>query len=325
MNSIVIATRESRLALWQASHVQGLLKERLALDAALLGMTTRGDQIVDRTLSKVGGKGLFVKELEVALESGAAQLAVHSLKDVPMDLPAGFELACVLEREDPRDAFVSTRYASLDELPEGARVGTSSLRRVAQLLAQRPDLRISPLRGNLDTRLRKLDEGQYDAIVLAAAGLVRLGLGERIRMRFDTGRMTPAAGQGALGLEIRSDAQALHDRLQPLRDDAAWLATHAERAVARALGGSCSMPLAAFAQRDEAGQFTLHAALGDAAVAAALEPDATAGQAAAFRPLLRHRERAPLADVAAAEALGARVAAALLEAGGRAYLPPPAA
>jgi hydroxymethylbilane synthase len=325
MNSIVIATRESRLALWQAAHVQGLLKNRLSLEATLLGMTTRGDQIVDRTLSKVGGKGLFVKELEVALESGAAQLAVHSLKDVPMDLPAGFELACILKREDPRDAFVSNRFASLDELPEGARVGTSSLRRVAQLLALRPDLRISPLRGNLDTRLRKLDEGGYDAIVLAAAGLVRLGLGARIRARFDVERMIPAAGQGALGLEIRADARMLHERLQPLRDDAAWLATHAERAVARALGGSCSMPLAAFAQREADGAFTLHAALGDAAVAVALEPEATPGQGAAALPLLRHRDRAPLADVAAAEALGARVAAALLDAGGRAYLPPPAA
>ncbi|HEX7687742.1 MAG TPA: hydroxymethylbilane synthase, partial [Burkholderiaceae bacterium] len=176
MNNIVIATRESRLALWQARHVQALLGARLGIGASILGMTTRGDQILDRTLAKVGGKGLFVKELELALEDGSAHLAVHSLKDVPMELPQGFVLAAVLEREDPRDAFVSPRFASLDALPRGARVGTSSLRRVAQLLALRPDLRFAPLRGNLDTRLRKLDEGQYDAIVQAAAGLVRLGL-----------------------------------------------------------------------------------------------------------------------------------------------------
>jgi hydroxymethylbilane synthase len=321
MDSIVIATRESRLALWQATHVQGLLKERLALDASLLGMTTRGDQIVDRTLAKVGGKGLFVKELETALETGAARLAVHSLKDVPMVLPEGFELVTVLEREDPRDAFVSPRHASLSDLPQGACVGTSSLRRVAQLLALRPDLRLAPLRGNLDTRLRKLDEGQFDAIVLAAAGLVRLGLGDRIRARFPVSDMIPAAGQGALGLEIRRDDAPLRAQLAPLRDESTWLAVHAERAVARALGGSCSMPLASFAQREDDGSFTLHAALGDAAVAQALEPAGAGASATTPRPLLRHAERATLADVAAAEALGARVAAALMAAGGQAYLP----
>jgi hydroxymethylbilane synthase len=323
MNNIVIATRESRLALWQAEHVQALLGQRLGLAASLLGMTTRGDQIVDRTLSKVGGKGLFVKELETALESGAAQLAVHSLKDVPMELPGGFDLVAVLEREDPRDAFVSNRYAGVDELPQGALVGTSSLRRVAQLLALRPDLRVAPLRGNLDTRLRKLDEGGYDAIVLAAAGLMRLGLGERIRSRFSVDQMIPAAGQGALGLEIRSDNAALRERLVTLIDGEAWLAVHAERAVARVLGGSCSMPLAAYAARAADGRFTLRAALGDAAVGAALE--GSIGQQGAqvdARPLIRAEETSVLADVAAAEALGARVAAALLAAGGQAYLPP---
>jgi hydroxymethylbilane synthase len=201
-------------------------------------------------------------------------------------------------------------------------VGTSSLRRVAQLLALRPDLRIAPLRGNLDTRLRKLDEGGYDAIVLAAAGLVRLGLGARIRGRFPVAEMIPAAGQGALGLEIRSDDAPLREHLAPLRDESTWLAVHAERAVARALGGSCSMPLAAFAQREEDGSFTLHAALGDAAVARALEPEGSQAPASPPRPLLRRAERATLADVAAAEALGARVAAALMAAGGQAYLPP---
>ena len=196
--TLTIATRESRLAMWQAEHVRDLLTRRFGIEVELLGMTTRGDEILDRALSKVGGKGLFVKELEVALEQRRADLAVHSLKDVPMDLPAGFALATVLEREDPRDAFVCNRFASLAELPQGARVGTSSLRRVVQLAAMRPDLVIEPLRGNLDTRLRKLDEGQYDAIVLAAAGLVRLGLTSRIRSRFEPAQMLPAAGQGAL-------------------------------------------------------------------------------------------------------------------------------
>src|SRR3569833_62052 len=180
MSKLVIATRESRLALWQAEHVKALLESR-GHTVELLGMTTKGDQILDRSLSKVGGKGLFVKELEVALEEGRADLAVHSLKDVPMDLPEGFALACVMEREDPRDAFVSNMYPQLSALPQGAVVGTSSLRRVVLLRALRPDLKIEPLRGNLDTRLRKLDEGGYDAIVLAAAGLKRLGLAARIR------------------------------------------------------------------------------------------------------------------------------------------------
>ena len=189
---ITIATRESRLALWQAEHVQALLRAR-GHSVELLGMTTLGDQILDRSLSKVGGKGLFVKELETALHDGRAQIAVHSLKDVPMELPEGFALSCVMEREDPRDAFVSPHFASLQELPQGAVVGTSSLRRQVLLHALRPDLKIEPLRGNLDTRLRKLDEGQYQAIVLAAAGLKRLGLQSRIRIphRPDAARRRP--------------------------------------------------------------------------------------------------------------------------------------
>ncbi len=196
----IIATRESRLALWQAEHVQSLLRQCFGWSVELLGMTTKGDQILDRALSKVGGKGLFVKELEVALEEGRAHLAVHSLKDVPMEMPEGFSLCTVLEREDPRDAWVSPRFESVQALPQGARVGTSSLRRVVQLKAIRPDLDVQPLRGNLDTRLRKLDEGQYDGIVLAAAGLKRLGLDARIRAVIDPDVMLPAAGQGALGL-----------------------------------------------------------------------------------------------------------------------------
>ena len=302
---VVIATRESRLALWQAEHVRDRLDRELGLGAELLGMTTRGDQILDRSLSKVGGKGLFVKELETALESGQARLAVHSLKDVPMDLPAGFTLAAVLEREDPRDAFVSNHHANLAALPQGACVGTSSLRRVVQLLALRPDLRIEPLRGNLDTRLRKLDEGGYDAIVLAAAGLKRLGLGGRIRSVFDESDMIPAAGQGALGLEVREDDAELRAALQGLLHTPTWLATHAERAVSRALGGSCSVPLAAHAVVAE-GRLVLTAALGHAT-----EP----GQ-----PLLRAQVEGAVPDTAAAEALGQAVAGQLRAAGGMAYL-----
>ncbi|MCM5678871.1 hydroxymethylbilane synthase [Schlegelella sp. S2-27] len=302
----VIATRESRLALWQAHHVQALLQQRFGRPVELLGMTTRGDQILDRTLSKVGGKGLFVKELEVALEEGRAHLAVHSLKDVPMELPAGFVLAAVLEREDPRDAFVSPRYESITTLPRGAVVGTSSLRRVVQLRAMRPDLRIEPLRGNLDTRLRKLDEGQYDAIVLAAAGLMRLGLPERIRCRFSVEQMIPAAGQGALGIEIRVEQQELAERLAQLIDAPAWLAVHAERAVSRALGGSCSVPLAAHAVW-QAGRMTLAAAVG--------HPER------ADAPLLKAAVSGPVDDAAQAEALGASAATRLLEQGAAGYLP----
>ena len=248
-SSLVIATRESRLALWQAHHVQSLLQAQ-GFDVQILGMTTQGDQILDRSLSKVGGKGLFVKELEVALEEGRADLAVHSLKDVPMDMPDGFALACVMSREDPRDAWVSSQYASLADVPHGAVVGTSSLRRTVLLQSLRPDLRIEPLRGNLDTRLRKLDEGHYAGIILAAAGLKRLGLGDRIRHLFATEEMLPAAGQGALGIEVRSDHPVCAQALKPLAHEPTWLAVAAERSVSRALGGSCSMPLAAHATWD---------------------------------------------------------------------------
>lgn len=304
--AVVIATRESRLALWQAEHVKALLEAR-GLAVSLLGMTTRGDQILDRSLSKVGGKGLFVKELETALEEGRAQLAVHSLKDVPMELPEGFELAAILEREDPRDAFVSPRYENLAALPQGARVGTSSLRRVVQLKALRPDLQIEPVRGNLDTRLRKLDEGQFDAIVLAAAGLKRLGLGERIRACFSEDEMIPCAGQGALGLELRADAQALKTALQALVHMPTSLATQAERAVSRAMGGSCSMPLAAHGRWQADGRLRLDVALGHAE---------DHGQ-----PLLKLSLTEPVADAAAARALGERAAAQLRERGAQAYLP----
>ncbi len=297
---IVIATRESRLALWQAEHVQARL-QRLGHAVELLGMTTKGDQILDRSLSKVGGKGLFVKELEVALEEGRAHIAVHSLKDVPMELPEGFVLACVMEREDPRDAFVSPHYATLADLPRGAVVGTSSLRRQVLLQAQRPDLKIAALRGNLDTRLRKLDEGHYDAIVLAAAGLKRLGLGERIRCAFETADMLPAAGQGALGIEVRADRADLIAALAPLVHQPTWLVVAAERAVSRSMGGSCSMPLAAHGvwHGDE---LHLQAAWGD-----------LDGQLA----LVQVDDHAKVATLAEAEALGEAVAAQLRASGAR--------
>ena len=301
----IIATRESRLALWQAEHVRDVLQARFGLPVQLLGMTTRGDQILDRALSKVGGKGLFVKELETALEEGRAHLAVHSLKDVPMEMPPGFALAAIWEREDPRDAFVSNAYANLAELPQGAVVGTSSLRRVVQLLAVRPDLQIEPLRGNLDTRLRKLDEGGMDAIVLAAAGLKRLGLASRIRSCFEPEQMIPAAGQGALGIETREDASGLQAMLKQTIHLPTFLAAHAERAVSRGLGGSCSMPLAAHAVwRND--MLVLDAALGDAQ--------------ALTRPLLRTRVQAAVNDEAGARALGAQAVAQLHQAGAAAYL-----
>lgn len=301
----VIATRESRLALWQAEHVRDLLGQRFGAKVELLGMTTRGDQILDRTLSKVGGKGLFVKELETALEEGRAHLAVHSLKDVPMDLPDGFALACVLDREDPRDAFVSPRYERLADLPQGAKVGTSSLRRWVQLGALRPDLVVEPLRGNLDTRLRKLDEGGYDAIVLAAAGLKRLGLAERIRSVFEPGEMLPCAGQGALGIEVRADNTSLLERLATLTHRPTWLAVQAERAVSRAMGGSCSMPLAVHAVwRDE--RLWLRAALGHPT-----KP---------LSALLRAEVDDAVTSDAQARALGERAARALQAQGSGAYL-----
>ncbi len=234
--------------MWQAEHVRDCLKKLYpACDVQILGMTTQGDQILDRALSKVGGKGLFVKELEAALEDGRADLAVHSLKDVPMVMPEGFDLACVMAREDARDAFVSNDYASLGELPEGAVVGTSSLRREAVIRSCYPHLEIQPLRGNLDTRMGKLDRGEYQAIILAAAGLKRLGLGSRIKVYLPFDPYTPAAGQGALGIETLSKHPNIKQWLSPLNDLPTLLAVSAERMVSRQLGGSCQVPLAAHA------------------------------------------------------------------------------
>jgi hydroxymethylbilane synthase len=248
---LVIATRRSRLALWQAGYVKQRLEQHHAgLAVELLALSTRGDEMLDARLDKAGGKGLFIKELEAALADGRADLAVHSMKDLPAALAPGFELAAIPARDDPRDAFLSSRYARLEELPAGASVGTSSLRRAAQLAARRPGLRIATLRGNVETRLAKLERGQFDAIVLAAAGLKRLGLEQRIRAYLSVEECVPAAGQGALGVEClaeRRDAAAL---AAPLADPQADACVRAERAVSRALGGDCTVPLGAYAEPD---------------------------------------------------------------------------
>jgi hydroxymethylbilane synthase len=249
---LTIATRESALALWQAEHIKARLTELYPAAAiGLLGMTTLGDRILDQPLTAIGGKGLFIKELEVAMAEGRADLAVHSLKDVPMDMPAGFTLACIAAREDPRDAFVSIRYNRIADLPAGAVVGTSSLRREAQLRERFPGIVIEPLRGNVNTRLRKLDEGQYDAIILAAAGLKRLGFASRIASLLEADESLPAPGQGALGIECREERDDVVAALSPLVDRATTLATVAERAFSRALGGSCHTPLGGYAQWEE--------------------------------------------------------------------------
>jgi hydroxymethylbilane synthase len=249
---LTIATRESALALWQAEHIKARLAEIYpAATIGLLGMTTQGDRILDQPLTAIGGKGLFIKELEVAMAEGRADLAVHSLKDVPMDMPAGFTLACIAAREDPRDAFVSNRHIRLADLAPGAVVGTSSLRREAQLRERFPGLVIEPLRGNVNTRLRKLDEGQYDAIILAAAGLKRLGFASRIASLLEPDESLPAPGQGALGIECRAERADIVAALAPLADRATTLATIAERAFSRALGGSCHTPLGGYAEWEE--------------------------------------------------------------------------
>ncbi len=249
---LVIASRESALAMWQAEHIRDRLRALYPqTDVSILGMTTQGDQILDVSLSKIGGKGLFVKELETALEDGRADFAVHSLKDVPMVLPDGFVLAAIGEREDPHDAFVSNNYANLAALPAGAVVGTSSLRRESQLRARFPHLKIEPLRGNVQTRLRKLDEGQYAAIILAAAGLKRLGLASRIRAIISSADSLPAVGQGALGIECRADRSDVIAMLQPLHHPDTAACVLAERAMSRALNGSCQVPLGGFATVEE--------------------------------------------------------------------------
>lgn len=252
-SKLVIASRESALAMWQAKHIQQSLQALYPnCDIEILGMTTTGDQILDAPLAQIGGKGLFIKELETALLDGRADLAVHSMKDVPMNLPDEFLLAAVSKREDARDAFVSNRYQKIEDLPAGSIVGTSSLRRQSQLKARFPHLKVETLRGNLQTRLRKLDEDQYDGIILAAAGLIRLQLGDRIRQLISTDDSIPAVGQGALGIEINAQRQDLLEVLAPLNDATTHACVAAERAFSRALAGSCTVPLGAYANSADA-------------------------------------------------------------------------
>jgi len=289
---LVIATRRSRLALWQAEHVKHKLEALYPdLVVELLALSTKGDELLEVRLDKVGGKGLFVKELESALAEGHADLAVHSMKDVPAELPSGFVLAAILAREDPRDALVSTRYAALEAIPAGGVLGTSSLRRAAQVAERYPALRIETLRGNVETRLAKLDRGDYDAIILAAAGLKRLGLAARIRAMLEPALSLPAAGQGALGIECMERREDVLRLVAPLADAGTAACVRAERAVSRALGGSCSVPLGAYAQ-------VVRGAVALQAVVAA--PDG--------RRVARAEDRGS-AD--APEALGERVAALL--------------
>ena len=303
---LVIASRESMLAMWQAEHIKGRLKALYPdCEVEILGMTTRGDQIHDRTLSKIGGKGLFIKELEQALQDGRADLAVHSIKDVPMELPEGFALAAIGERASPFDAFVSNQYARLEDMPEGAIVGTSSLRREAQLRAKFPHLTIKPLRGNVQTRLSKLDNGDYDAVILAAAGLQRLGLDGRIREILSPADSLPAAGQGALGIEIAARRTDLADILRPLNHEETAACVTAERALARALGGSCQVPLAAYCVMED-GLLTLNGLVGHPDGSVIIEASAQAP--AAYADALGRAVAKRLADDGAEELIAAVLA-----------------
>jgi hydroxymethylbilane synthase len=296
MKQLRIATRQSALALWQAEHVAARLRAAHAdLQVELVPMTTRGDQILDQPLSAIGGKGLFLKELEVAMLEGRADIAVHSLKDVPMELEPGFALGAVLERADAADAFVSSRYRGIAELPQGARVGTSSLRRQAQLRALRPDIVLSDLRGNVGTRLSKLDAGQYDAIILACAGLERLGLSARIASRLDPPQWIPAVAQGAIAIEYRANDRATLQWLLPLNDVDTARCTGAERAMNRRLHGNCSVPIAGYCREIDSG-LELTGLVGDAADGRLIRASATGA-------------------LDAPEALGERVAQLLLDQG----------
>ncbi|MDO8405459.1 MAG: hydroxymethylbilane synthase [Pseudomonas sp.] len=293
---IRIATRKSALALWQAEYVKTRLEQaHPGLLVTLVPMVSRGDKLLDSPLSKIGGKGLFVKELETALLENEADIAVHSMKDVPMDFPEGLGLFCICEREDPRDAFVSNTYASLDELPQGSIVGTSSLRRQAQLLTRRPDLEIRFLRGNVNTRLAKLDAGEYDAIILAAAGLIRLGFEDRITSAISVDDSLPAGGQGAVGIECRSADSVIHALLAPLHHQDTATRVTAERSLNKHLNGGCQVPIACYAVL-EGEQIWLRGLVGDPSGGLLLNAEA----------------RAPRAD---AEALGVQVAEDLLSQG----------
>lgn len=293
---IRIATRKSALALWQAEYVKARLEaSHPGLKVSLVPMVSRGDKLLDAPLAKIGGKGLFVKELETALLENEADIAVHSMKDVPMEFPEGLGLYCICEREDPRDAFVSNHFDDLDALPPGSVVGTSSLRRQAQLLARRPDLKIQFLRGNVNTRLAKLDAGEYDAIILAAAGLIRLGFGERIRSSIGVDESLPAGGQGAVGIECRTGDSEVHALLACLNHAPTATRVVAERALNKRLNGGCQVPIACYAVL-EGEQLWLRGLVG--------QPDGTL--------LLRAEGRAPAAE---AEALGLQVAEELLDQG----------
>lgn len=296
IREIRIATRKSALALWQAEHVKSRLEQaHPGLVVSLVPMVSRGDKLLDAPLAKIGGKGLFVKELETALLNHEADIAVHSMKDVPMEFPQGLGLYCICQREDPRDAFVSNRFARLEDLPQGSVVGTSSLRRQAQLLARRPDLQIRFLRGNVNSRLDKLDAGDYDAIILAAAGLIRLGFAARIRDLISVEDSLPAGGQGAVGIECRTDDQDIQALLAPLADQHTTWRVTAERALNRHLNGGCQVPIACYAVL-EGEQLWLRGLVG--------QPDGSL--------LLEAEQRAPFTE---AEALGIAVAERLLAKG----------
>mgnify|MGYP000974751817 FL=1 len=302
MDRLRIATRKSPLALWQSEHVAAALRARHpGLEVELIPLSTRGDEVLDRSLAAIGGKGLFLKELEIAMQAGEADCAVHSLKDVPMTLEPGFAMPAILARADHADGFISNAFDSIDALPLGARVGTSSLRRQAQLRARRPDLQLVDLRGNVNTRLAKLDAGDYDAIVLACAGLQRLGLESRIRARLDAPGWLPAPAQGAIAIECRDDAPLLHALLAALDDAPTRRCVEAERAMNRALHGSCHVPVAAYAWLD-----------GDRLRLEGLVGSAQDGRAVRAGGESSHAE---------GDALGARVASLLLEAGAGAFLP----
>ena len=245
--TLKIATRKSPLALWQAEHVKARLEyHHPGLKVELVKMTTKGDQILNSPLSKIGGKGLFIKELEVGMMEGVADIAVHSMKDVPYEIPPGFELGAILKRENPFDAFVSNHYESIDDLPQGAKVGTCSMRRIVQLKALRPDLEILDLRGNVNTRLQKLDDGEYDAIILACAGLIRLKFEDRIKQQISAEQSLPAVGQGAVGIEIRENDQEILDLITPLIDTETSYRITCERAMNARLEGGCSVPIAGY-------------------------------------------------------------------------------
>jgi len=301
---LVIATRQSALALWQAEHVRDRLRALYpSCNVELLGLTTQGDRRLDLPLADIGGKGLFIKELEQAMAAGRADLAAHSLKDVPMDVADGFTIAAIMAREDPRDAFVSNAHRSLAELPAGSCVGTSSLRREAQLRERYPGLEVQPLRGNVNTRLRRLDEGNYSAVILAAAGLKRLGFDDRIAALLDPEDSLPAVGQGAIALECRSDRPDIARALAPLADLDTALATAAERAFGKKLAGSCRTPLAAYAIRRD-GELWLRALVASRD----------------GRSVLRGQRAASAATVHDADALGQALGVELIDRGALAIL-----